>query len=156
MSGVGGVLASACAARWPPTRRVRAIWIAWAGAGLAAIALGLSPWLWLAIIFAGVVWFGATYGDVVWFPLMQREVPPDMLGRVSSVDWMTSLALAPLGTIAGGAVAAVVGVPLTLIIGGAMAAATGSVLLIPAVTDPDRRVTVAQPQRLTTTGEAQP
>ena len=31
VSGVGGVLASACAARWPPKRRVRAIWIAWAG-----------------------------------------------------------------------------------------------------------------------------
>ena len=70
---------------------------------------------------------------------MQHEVPGDMLGRASSVDWMLSLALAPLGTITGGAVAGLAGVRLALIIGGSIAAATGSVLLVPGVTEPDRR-----------------
>lgn len=70
---------------------------------------------------------------------MQQEVPPELLGRAASVDWMLSLGLAPLGTVAGGAVATLAGARLTLIIGGLMAASTGAVLLIPGVTEPDRR-----------------
>jgi hypothetical protein len=139
-SGAGGVLASAGAARWPaPGRPVGAIWAAWAGAGLGAVALGLAPRLWMAVVFAGLTWSGVTYGNVLWFPLMQRLVPPGLLGRASSVDWMMSLSLAPLGTIAGGAAAELVGVRLALVLGGAVAAATGGVLLMPAVTEPDRR-----------------
>jgi hypothetical protein len=139
-SGAGGTLASVAAARWPaPRRRIGTIWAAWSGTGLAVVGLGLAPWLWLALVFAGLAWAGVTYGNVLWFPLLQREVPGDMLGRASSVDWMLSLALAPLGTITGGAVAGLAGVRLALIIGGSIAAATGSVLLVPGVTEPDRR-----------------
>ena len=76
---------------------------------------------------------------MLWFPLMQTEVPPQLLGRASSVDWTLSLALAPAGTIAGGAVAAVAGVRFALILGGSVAAATGAVLLVPGVTEPDRK-----------------
>lgn len=139
-SGAGGTLASVAAARWPaPRRRIGTIWAAWSGTGLAVVGLGLAPWLWLGLVFAGLAWAGVTYGNVLWFPLMQHEVPGDMLGRASSVDWMLSLALAPLGTITGGAVAGLAGVRLALIIGGSIAAATGSVLLVPGVTEPDRR-----------------
>ncbi len=139
-SGVGGTLAALIASRRPtPRRRVGVIWTAWAGAGLAAIVLGLSPWLWLAVVCAGLTWGAVTYGNILWFPLMQQEVPPELLGRAASVDWMISLALAPLGTVVGGALATVVGVRLTLIIGGLMAASTGSVLLIPGVMEPDQR-----------------
>ncbi|HEX9336860.1 MAG TPA: hypothetical protein VF892_13290 [Pseudonocardiaceae bacterium] len=90
-------------------------------------------------IFGGLTWFGVTYGNVLWFPLMQQEVPADLLGRASAVDWMFSLALAPLGTVAGGALAGLIGVRLTLIIGGVIAVAAGAVLLMPSVTEPDRR-----------------
>jgi MFS transporter, DHA3 family, tetracycline resistance protein len=134
-SGAGGALASVLAARWPaPRRPVTAIWAAWAGAGLAAVALGLAPRVWAAVVFAGLTWCGVTYGNILWFPLMQRNVPADMLGRASSVDWALSLALAPLGTIAAGAAAGLAGIRATLIAGGAVAAATGAVLLNPAVT----------------------
>jgi MFS family permease len=139
-TGAGGMLASIYAARRPtPRHPVAAIWAGWAGAGLAAVALGLAPWLWLAVLFSGLAWSGITYGNVLWFPLMQTEVPPHLLGRASSVDWMLSLALAPAGTIAGGAVAAVAGVRFALILGGSVAAATGAVLLVPRVTEPDRK-----------------
>ena len=130
-AGEGGALA----ARWPaPRRPVTASWAAWAGAGLAAVALGLAPRVWVAVVFAGLTWCGVTYGNILWFPFMQRNVPAGMLGRVSSVDWVLSLALAPLGTIAAGAAAGLAGVLATLIAGGAVAAATGAVLLNPAVT----------------------
>lgn len=144
-SGAGGVLTSLYAARRPvPRRRVTAIWAAWAGAGLAAVGLGLAPWLWLAFLFAGLAWSGVTYGNLLWFPLMQQEVPAGLLGRASAVDWMLSLALAPAGTVAGGALAGLAGVRLALVIGGSVAAATGAVLLIPGVTAPDRRQPAAE------------
>jgi MFS family permease len=141
-SGGGGALASLIAARREtPRRRVTAMWSAWAAAGLCAAAIGLSPWLWMAIAFAGLSWGLSTYGNILWFPLLQQETPAELLARVSSVDWLFSLALSPFGTIAGGAAAAIIGVRITLIAGGVMTAATGAVLLIPGVTDPDQRAT---------------
>lgn len=143
-SGVGGALASMYAARRPaPRRRVGTMWAAWAGAGAAAAALGLAPHLWVAIALAMATWFGVTYGNILWFPLMQQEVPPELLGRASSVDWMFSLALAPLGSAVGGVLATLFGVRPTLMLGGVIAAATGVVLLVPRVTEPDRRQTPA-------------
>ena len=147
-SGAGGVLTSLYVGRRPaPRRRVAAIWAGWSGAGLAAVGLGLAPWFWLAAVFAGLTWSGVTYGNVLWFPLMQQEVPANLLGRASAVDWMLSLALAPAGTVAGGAVAMLAGVRLALIVGGSVAAATGAVLLVPGVTEPDRLAGVTGPGR---------
>jgi predicted MFS family arabinose efflux permease len=138
--GAGGTLASIIAGRQPRLRRrVTCIWLAWAGAGFAAAAMGIAPWLWLAAVFAGLTMAGITYGNVVWLPLLQQEVPPGLLSRVSSVDWLLSLGLAPLGTLAAGAAAGALGARVTLIAGGLAAAATGSVLLLPGVTEPDRR-----------------
>lgn len=138
-SGAGGALASLWVGRRPPARRMRAIWIAWAGGGVATAGMALSPWLWLAILLAGAAWLGATYGNAVWYPLMQAEVPLDMLGRASAVDGIAALALAPLGTVAGGVLASVAGVRVTLLIGGLIGIGTGIVLLFPGVTAPDRR-----------------
>jgi predicted MFS family arabinose efflux permease len=141
-SGAGGAAASVAAARWPVRQnRLLAIWLSWAGAGAAALLLGLSPWLWAAAVCAGLAWGGVTYGNVAWFPLLQTEVPRELLGRVSSVDWMLSLGLTPLGTLAGGAAAAFAGVRLTLAAGGVLAAATCAVLLIPGVAEPGRPAT---------------
>ena len=35
--------------------------------------------------------------NVLWESALQREFPPAMLGRVTSVDWMASVALLPVG-----------------------------------------------------------
>ncbi len=75
-----------------------------------------------------------------------RNVPADMLGRASSVDWALSLALAPLGTIAAGAAAGLAGIRATLIAGGVVAAATGALLLSPAVTAMTGSVSLVPPR----------
>jgi hypothetical protein len=138
-SGAGGVLSSLVAARHKPLRPVTTIWVTWAMAGTFASLVGLSPWLWMSCAFTGVTWGLVTYGNILWFPLIQRETPPQLLGRVSSVDWLFSLAFSPLGIIAAGIAAGTIGVRLTMIVGGTIAAATGGVLLIPGATDPDKR-----------------
>src|SRR5262249_29767832 len=122
-NGAGGVLASLYVKRrGAPRRRIAAIWIALAGGALGCVFLGLSPSIWIAIIFAGVLWGGATYSNILWLAMIQEEVPTELLGRVASLDWMLSLALSPLGTIAGGVAASLVGIRMTLILGGAIAA----------------------------------
>ncbi|WP_405779727.1 MFS transporter [Streptomyces sp. NBC_00859] len=45
----------------------------------------------------------------LWETTMQREIPEEVLSRVSSYDWFGSLALAPLGLLVAGPVAAAVG-----------------------------------------------
>lgn len=140
-SGGGGALASVFTARRPtPTRRVAAIWTAWAAAGVSTACVGLAPSIWISVVFAGITWGLVTYGNIIWTPLMQMETPRELLGRVSSIDWLFSLALIPLGTVIGGAVVAAIGARLTLILSGTVAATTAAVVLIPGVTDPDRRL----------------
>ncbi|MET7941880.1 MFS transporter [Streptomyces sp. NPDC005302] len=46
---------------------------------------------------------------VLWATTIQREIPEQVLSRVSSYDWFGSLALAPLGLLVAGPVAAAVG-----------------------------------------------
>ena len=148
-SGAGGALAAVAAARLRiPRRRVSAMWVAWAAAGTCAALVGFSPRLWMSVVFAGMTWGLATYGNILWFPLIQQETPSNLLGRVSSVDWLFSFAVIPLGAAAAGAAAVAFGVRLTLIVGGAIAAATASILIIPGVTDPDKRAMRDRPKPL--------
>ncbi|MFB9680429.1 hypothetical protein [Streptosporangium vulgare] len=100
---------------------------------LLLILVGGAP-LWtivVAMFAAGVA--GDVFG-VLWTTTMQREVPADALSRVSSYDWFGSLALAPLGILAAGPVAAAVG-PGAALLGcsGLVVVATLAALLSPQV-----------------------
>lgn len=74
----------------------------WAMTGLGAYALvplslALSHTEWpiiLAYILGGI---GIEVFNVPWFTAVQREVPPDKVARVSSLDFFVSYGLAPLG-----------------------------------------------------------
>jgi hypothetical protein len=54
----------------------------------------------------------------VWGTLLQRRVPPHLLGRVSSLDFFVSLALMPVSMALAGPVAEQLGVPLTFVLAG--------------------------------------
>jgi len=58
---------------------------------------------------------GATHGAamVIWGTLLQRRVPPRLLGRVSSLDFFVSLALMPVSTALAGPIGESIGIPLT-------------------------------------------
>ena len=91
-----------------------------------------SPGL-LAITFAML-----TVGNLLWHTMMQRLVPPDRLGRASSVDWLFSLCLTPLGVLIGGVLATSFGVRKTLLLGGSIGAAACLVVIFPRVREPER------------------
>ncbi len=148
--GLGGLCGVFVAGkRGAPVRRVAWMWTAWISASLFVLLRAFTPNLWLlaAMAFAsgGLLYYGST----IWTPLMQELVPRELLGRVSSVDWLFSLSLSPIGVIAAGGLAAEIGVRWTLFVGGTAGLLSGAVIFIPGVLDPDReRVTVAKTDRV--------
>ncbi|MCI3902388.1 MFS transporter [Streptomyces spectabilis] len=94
LGALGGALV---VARWRPRAQG---WTALAGLGLygfAPLSL-LLPVHWAVVVAAyAVAGVGIELFNVPWFTATQREVAPDKLARVSSLDFMLSYGLAPAG-----------------------------------------------------------
>lgn len=85
---------------------------------------GLSAEATLALVSGVVLGAGLGIFEIIWATTMQELVPPDKLGRVSSVDWLGSLCLQPIGLAVVGALTDVVGPAWMFVAGGLFSAAT--------------------------------
>ncbi|TDC08757.1 MFS transporter [Nonomuraea longispora] len=105
--GIGGVVGSLTMSALPlPRRYLSVMLLAWAAGCLPLLALGSTDRLWImmaALFVHGALTSGAM---VIWGTLLQRRVPPAMLGRVSSLDFFVSLSMAPLSMALAGPAAA--------------------------------------------------
>ena len=111
LSGVMSVLATIFGgSRVLPKRRIRVMWTAWMISLGGALMLALATHVWEVFLIPVLMSPTLTYGTIVWETMMQTEVPRNLLGRVSSVDWFVSLGLAPIGLIAAGALSRWVGI----------------------------------------------
>jgi MFS family permease len=122
----GGLGSVACAVllgqRGLPRRDITFMYVAWTLATLAVAGYGLSASVWQLMI-ACMVFNGLeTAGTIVWATAKQRHVPADMLGRVSSLDWLISIGLLPLSFALTGPVSGAIGVRATLIGAGVLGA----------------------------------
>ena len=70
-----------------------------------------------ASVFFGV---GLSIFELIWVTSLQELVPPDKLGRVSSVDWVGSLALLPVGLALVGVLTDRIGPSWVFVAGGAL------------------------------------
>lgn len=137
--GVGGLLAAVVAGRFgSPRRRMTMIWTAWAGASIALVGVGLAPDVVVVAACGAITYFGLTYGNLLWRALMQVAVPARMLGRASSVDWLFSSCLSPLGVLFAGALSGSIGVRATVLVGAGLSALACLVVFVPGVRDPER------------------
>lgn len=89
---------------------------------LGLAAFGAPAWLPdapIILLVSGAV-LGAGLGvfEIIWATTMQELVPADKLGRVSSVDWLGSLSLQPIGLAVVGALTDTVGPVWIFIVGG--------------------------------------
>ncbi|MCB1647209.1 MAG: MFS transporter [Pseudomonadales bacterium] len=82
---------------------------------LLPLALLLSLPVPVMMAFALVQGLGVQIFSVLWYTTLQNRVPGEMLSRVSAYDHLGSIALAPLGIIAGGYLYETVGAEATLI-----------------------------------------
>lgn len=108
--GVGGALSSIVVASLRLPRRYLTIMnLAW-GLGCLPLALvGVTTSLWVMAAAAFVVGVTFSGASVIWGTLLQRRVPPAMLGRVSSLDFFVSLALMPISMAVAGPVGEAIG-----------------------------------------------
>ena len=117
--GLGGAVGSLVVASLRLPRRYLTVMNALWGLGcIPLVVFGLTTRLWLMLV-AGAV-MGATFqaGMVIWGTLLQRRVPPALLGRISSLDFFVSLSFMPLSMALAGPVSELIGLTATFLVGG--------------------------------------
>ncbi|HXZ82747.1 MAG TPA: MFS transporter [Acidimicrobiales bacterium] len=138
-AGLGGAAASAAVIRFgSPRRRVSVMWSSWALAAAALTLIGLAPDVFVVAALGAVAFGLLQYANMLWNTMMQQLVPSEMLGRASSVDWLFSMCLSPIGLLLAGVAAGAIGVRPAIAGGGLLAAAMALVVFIPGVRDPQR------------------
>jgi hypothetical protein len=71
--------------------------------------------------------------------LIQTHVPNELLGRVSSLDWLVSFGLTPVSFALAGPAAEAFGVETTMLVAGVGGATlTAAFLLVPGIRNPER------------------
>ena len=93
-----------------PRRRVRRMWTYWLIGDLGGLLIAVATNFWPIFLSAIIGSATMSLGGVVWESLMQSEVPRELMGRASSVDWFISLGLSPVGLVVASAVASHIGV----------------------------------------------
>jgi hypothetical protein len=119
VEGLGAAAAAVLAAQLPsPRRLVVATHVTFATAGVFLAALALTGSLVVAVVCLALLGLLLELGNVYWATALQANVPAHLLGRVSSVDWLASGSLLPVGFVLAGTATAVAGVGVVFAVGG--------------------------------------
>ena len=109
--GIGGAAGSLFIASMRLPRRYLTLMIlAWGVGCVPLVVIGFTHQLWVMVIALFVCGFLFSGAQVLWGTLLQRRVPPALLGRVSSLDFFVSLALMPVSMAIAGPVGDAVGI----------------------------------------------
>jgi MFS family permease len=112
------------------------MYLTWTVATVAVAGYGLATGLW-GLMLASVLFNTLeTAGTIAWATAKQHHVPSQLLGRVSSLDWLISIGLLPLSYALTGPVSAALGARQTLIWAGVLG---GAVTFVPLLSRRVRR-----------------
>jgi len=119
MYGVGGAVGSFVVASLRlPRRYLTVMNVVWTLGCLPMAVFGLVEHVWVFVVLAFVMGLCGDSANVLWGTILQRRVPKDMLGRVSSLDFFVSVSLLPVSMALAGPVADLVGLgPVFLVAG---------------------------------------
>jgi MFS family permease len=129
--GIGAVCGAIAALRWRPRRPLVVgllLILVWP---LNDIAFALGAPLALVTVSSTAVGFGWSLLIIWWETALARHIPPRALSRVSSWDWMGSLALLPLGYLIAGPLAAALGGRVVLVVGSGIGLVLLALALLP-------------------------
>jgi MFS family permease len=87
-------------------------------AGLLLLTIAVPLPLVLIAAMGFVTGIGFAFGDTLWMTALQRNVPEHALSRISSFDWLGSVALNPIGYVLIGPLSAAIGTSEMLVIAG--------------------------------------
>ncbi len=117
--GLGGAVGSLVVASLRlPRRYLTVMNLLWGVGCIPIVVFGFAPRLWVMIAAGAVMGAAFQAGMVIWGTLLQRRVPPALLGRVSSLDFFVSLSFMPLSMALAGTVSAVVGPTTVFLVAG--------------------------------------
>ena len=137
---VGGLLGGAISLRWKPRRPLVPAFAVMAVASIQLLFL-VPPFPVPVIALGSMVAFaGIVISNAFWDTMLQQHIPPTVLSRVSSYDWMVSLVFQPVAYAAVGPMSESIGLPETLLMAAGIGiAANTAVLLVPSVRNLPRR-----------------
>ncbi|MEU5851411.1 MFS transporter [Saccharopolyspora shandongensis] len=121
--GIGGAVGSLIMGSLRMPRRYLTVLIGlWGVSCLPLVAIAFAGELWIVVAAAFAV--GAMFSSpmVLWGTLLQRRVPPHLLGRITSLDFFVSIAFLPVSMAAAGPVAELIGAQATFLIAGTVPA----------------------------------
>ena len=117
--GIGGAVGSLLVASLPLPRRYLTLMVLLWGVGSAPlVVIGLTDQLAVMVVALFVVGIAWAAAQVIWGTLLQRRVPPAMLGRVASLDFFVSLALMPVSMALAGPVGEQIGLAPAFLVAG--------------------------------------
>jgi hypothetical protein len=134
-TGLGSLGGALIALRWRPRYPLRAAFVVFliGGPALYWLVAAHAP-LGVTLVVAVIDGTSGTMFNTLWYTAIQRDVPPAELSRVTSWDYLGTLALQPVGLALTGPVAATLGVSATLAAaGGVFLVLLLAVLAVPAV-----------------------
>jgi MFS family permease len=76
--------------------------------------LGAAAPVWALCAVGTLAFAGLACSDVFWLTAFQQRIPEHLMSRLSSFDWLGSVALNPIGYALVGPLAGVIGIPATL------------------------------------------
>ncbi|MCB8933352.1 MAG: MFS transporter [Chthonomonadaceae bacterium] len=120
-TGVGAMLAAAGLALMPTVRRQGRLVVIMIGVfGLATIAFGLSPNLWVAALSLAVGGAADMISTVMRQTIRQLATPDELRGRMTATSSLFHISGPQLGDFEAGAVATLSGVRFSIVLGGAL------------------------------------
>lgn len=129
--GAGSALASLGMSMLRMPRRYLTVMVLLWGVGcLPLVVVGLTtsvPAIAVALFAVGVL---ISAPMVIWGTLLQRRVPPDLLGRASSLDFFVSLLLVPVSVAVAGPTAELVGVREVFLVAAGVPLALSAVAIV--------------------------
>jgi DHA3 family tetracycline resistance protein-like MFS transporter len=144
--GLGALLTAAAIAQTGlPRRCVTVMFVAWALQTVLLVAFAIATGIWTFALISLLSGGLGALGNVIWGTLMKTLVPNELLGRVSSFDWLVSIGLIPLSFAITGPIAEAVGARTTLLVAGALGGAAMIAFLgVPGLRDPERTLARSQ------------
>jgi MFS family permease len=129
--GLGGAIGSLTVASWRlPRRYLTVMNLLWGVGCVPMVVFGLPVPYWLMLV-AGAVMGGTFHaGMVIWGTLLQRRVPPALLGRISSLDFFVSLSFMPLSMALAGPVSELIGLTPTFLLAGLAPPVLGALVIL--------------------------
>jgi predicted MFS family arabinose efflux permease len=117
--GIGGAAgALAISSGRLPRRYLTVMLMMWGVGSLPFVVVGLAGSLWVVCAALFVVGAALSAGLVIWGTLLQRRVPEDLRGRISSLDFFVSLALMPVSMAIAGPAGAAFGIASVFLVAG--------------------------------------